>query len=429
MIFMKNYLKAFLLQDWLNYRLVLHQCSHQYGLERLYPIAKQYQLTHFDCPVITVTGTNGKGSCVKLLEDIYTRQGYRVGAYTSPHCDRFNERISVLGQPISDEKIIEAFKKIDAACTLTGVTFFEFITLAALYIFKQSQLDILLLEVGIGGMLDPVNLIDANLVLLTTIGLDHTDLLGASRDNIARAKAGLFRHCQPVVCGELIPPPYIFEYTKKLSSPLFWIHRDFEYAYNLDQRLWHWQMQNVEYRDLPIPSIKLQNAACVLAVIQTLQPILIVASEAIIRSLANIQMPSRFERRQHPCPCILDAAHNPQAAQWLARQLMQLNIKGRIFAVFGMLTGKDIANVIKPLKPLVAGWYVAPILGGYTRASAHQQIMTVLKQEGIENSQLLSCVEEAFDAAVAALSDNDYVLIFGSFHTVTHVKNLLRSQA
>jgi len=413
--------KNFSLNDWLSYILIRHQQCDDRDIDRLRPIAKYYDLLNFDCPVISVTGTNGKGSCVKSLENIYRAQGYRVATYTSPHCLEFNERIAINGHPVSDREIVNAFEHIEAVRSDVNLRFFEFITLAALYVFKQKPLDVILLEVGVGGKRDPVNLIDASLSILTTIGMDHADLLGQSRDDIAKAKIALFRSNRPAICGELASPQIVFDYAKQLHTKLYWIHREFEYAYNLAEHTWHWQMDNIEYHQLQVPQIKLQNAATALAAITVLQRQLPVKNTSIVKGLKNTRLPGRFEIIKPPYRCILDVAHNVQSVKWLVEQLQKLNIKGKIHAVFSMLQGKDISTIINCIKPLIAAWYIAP-LNGFTRASAHEQIITTLNNKQTKENYFFESVPDAFSAAETNATTDDCVLVFGSFHTVAAVK-------
>jgi dihydrofolate synthase/folylpolyglutamate synthase len=418
---MADQIKTFSLYDWLNYLLVQHQKCHDRDIDRLRPIANNYDLLHFDCPVVVVTGTNGKGSCIKLLDSIYKAEGYRVAAYTSPHCFDFNERISINGVPASNAEIINAFTHIEAVLGGECLRYFEFITLAALYIFKQKALDVILLEVGVGGRLDPANLIDADLTILTTIGIDHTELLGNDLAAIATEKTALFRANRPAICGELSPPSNVFDYAKQLNTPLYWIHRDFEYAYNLEQRSWHWQMGDVEYHGLPIPQIKLQNAATALAATVVLRNSLPIKKRAIVEGLTNTALKGRFEILEPPYRCIVDVAHNRQAAEWLTEQLQQLNVKGKIRAVFAMLTGKDVSAIIQCIKPLIAAWYVCPLYG-FTRASAHQEIISTLQAEGVAEYAFFPSVDEAYSSAKAAAASTDCVLVFGSFHMLAPMK-------
>ena len=419
---MSDQFKNFDLNDWLNYLLVRHQYCYNYNINRLRSITKPYDLLNFDCPVISVTGTNGKGSTVKLLENIYKAQGYRVATFTSPHCFEFNERIAINGCSTSNHEIVNAFRHIEAVRSNMDLRFFEFITLAALYIFKQKTLDVILLEVGIGGEHDPVNLVDADLVILTTVGMDHVDLLGQTRDDIAKAKIGLFRPNRFAICGDLSPPKIVFDYAKKLNTKLYWIHREFEYAYNLKQRTWHWRMNDVEYYQLKVPEIKLQNAATALAAMTVLQNRLPVQKNSMVKGLENTRLPGRFEILEPPYRVILDVAHNVQSVEWLIEQLKKLNIKGKIRAVFSMLTGKDISAIINRIAPFISTWYVAP-LNGFLRTSAHEEIMDILKNKKIKENYFFESVPKAFFTAKKDALAYDCILVFGSFHTVAAVKS------
>ncbi|OFZ56984.1 MAG: hypothetical protein A2328_03410, partial [Bdellovibrionales bacterium RIFOXYB2_FULL_36_6] len=405
------------LQNWLEDVLTKHSSVRRENLEHLKSLVKKLALNLLPCPIITVAGTNGKGSCVKLLANAYREAGYQVGDYTSPHLLKFNERICINGKPVSDREIISAFEVIEKerAKSKTALTFFEFITLAALYLFKQYDLDILILEAGLGGRLDPVNLMDADLVLLTTIGLDHLDCLGPDCESIAKEKSALFRKNRLAVCGEINPPNIILETASQVGADIYFIHRDFEYAFS--DKAWHWQREKgevIEYHQLPMPKVKLQNAAMVLMVLDLLQKRLPVSKEAIVRALKKTKLPGRFEKIDH---CIFDVAHNAQAAQWLVEQLERTKREGKLLCVFSILKEKDIQGIVKLLKPFVHEWYVASLES--ERALPAKKIAETLDKLDVKKVFIFDTVESSFLAAKKHCSRKDLILIFGSFYLVS----------
>jgi dihydrofolate synthase/folylpolyglutamate synthase len=400
------------LTEWLNYLEALNPHKIILGLERLTPVAQQLNITHFSCPVITVTGTNGKGSCVAILEAILTAAGYRVGAYTSPHLLRFNERIRINTQEINDEVLCNAFAVIQQEVTRLKIplTYFEFITLAALKIFRDANLDVLILEVGLGGRLDAVNIISADIAVITTVDIDHTEWLGKDRASIAREKAGIFRSKHDAICGDFDPPQNLLEIAKELNVRLHCIHKDFSFSQL--QNTWHWQSKKILWKNLPLPKFTCQNAATALMVIELLQAKLTISLAAIQNGLLKAFLPGRLQQCGN---IIFDVAHNPHATHWLAKQLAVIS-KQRYIAVIGMLADKDIPGSLAPFCQQIDAWYVGTLPG--PRGADSSVLLRALQAMGIKRCYNFASVAEAFLKAKQACENNDRIVVFGSFYTV-----------
>ena len=327
------------------------------------------------CPVITVAGTNGKGSCVALTARILGEAGYRVGTFTSPHLLRYNERIAIDGVEVSDEALIAAFERIDAARGEDTLTFFEFNAAAALLVFADAHPDAVVLEVGLGGRLDAVNVVDADVALVTSIDLDHCDWLGHDRETIGREKAGIFRAGRPAIFGSRDMPASIREVAQQVGAELQQLGHDFDWVRSGDR--WTWRGRTGEQRDLPAPAlhgeIQYDNAAAVLAALEALQSRLPVPRSAIERGLQTVTLPGRFQvvKQSSPRPIewILDVAHNPAAAHTLAAQLAARKDGGRTIAVCGVLSDKDVEGIVGELRSSFDAWVIVGLQGA-SRAGA-----------------------------------------------------------
>lgn len=409
------------MNDWLDYINTLHCREIDLGLSRVIHVAKKLGLTTFPCPVITVAGTNGKGSVVKSLESIYLAAGYQVAAYTSPHLLCFNERLCFNGKPMLDRDFIEAFTFIEENRDQEPLSFFEFTTLACFYICKKLTLDILLLEVGLGGRLDAVNIIDPDVAVITTIDIDHTDWLGSDRESIGREKAGIFRTHRPVICGDPHPPKSLLEAAQLLQAPVFQFMKDFsiiEY-----EKTWKWQGPKINYDALPLPQLKIQNVATSLMVVARLQNRLPVKKLAIVAGIQKVTLPGRFEQVEKPVSVIFDVAHNPQSAHYLAEQLCCSPHSGRTFAVVGMLKDKNISGIFSPLLSCIDHWYVGDLAG--MRGALGEKLAETLKTEGVENCYNFTSINKAFEKAIAQCKEQDSIVVFGSFYTVAIAKQFL----
>ncbi|MGB6976580.1 MAG: bifunctional tetrahydrofolate synthase/dihydrofolate synthase [Gammaproteobacteria bacterium] len=412
------------LAEWLSYLEQLHPRTIELGLQRISAVAQKLSLKSFPHPVITVAGTNGKGSCVCFLETILRNAGYRVGAYTSPHLLHFNERIRINSQEIDDASLCVALQKIESARGDIPLTFFEFTTLAALLIFQHAQLDALILEVGLGGRLDAVNIIDADVAVITTIDLDHMDWLGQDRETIGCEKAGILRSNKPAVFGDTTPVNSIQQIADQLSSKLYCLNRDFYYEPIANG--WHWYSPQQTWRNLPQPHLEIQNAASALMALSLLQNQLPVSETAIHQGLRQAKLAGRWQRLPLPITCIADVAHNPHAARWVAKRLKQEPCTGRTLAVVGMLADKDIKNTLATLADAVDTWYVGSL--SVARGASAQTLTAILALLTDKICYNCSSIELALQQAINACETSDRILIFGSFHTVEAGLKLLETQ-
>jgi dihydrofolate synthase/folylpolyglutamate synthase len=408
------------LHEWLQWQETLHPSSIDLCLGRVARVADHLKCRAPARVVISVAGTNGKGSCVALLEAILLRAGYRVGCYTSPHLFRYNERLRLQGQAVSDQALVDAFDRVDRARHGQTLTYFEFGTLAALDIMCAEQLDVAILEVGLGGRLDAVNIVDADVALLSSVGVDHTDWLGCDRESIGREKAGIFRPAGPAVCGDPAPPSSVREEAGRIGAGLRVLGRDF----TLQQagRGWHWQGQRGRQRDLPLPSLagahQLANAASVLMVLELLTDRLPVTRKAIDAGLRWAHLPGRIETIAGKVEQVLDVSHNAQAAEALVDALRRMPLAGRTHAVLGMMRDKDAESFVRVLQPLVDRWYTVGL--HIARASPPEELAARVTAV-VGSAQAVSCcttVAEALAAIQRRIGTGDRVLVCGSFHTV-----------
>lgn len=411
------------LEDWLDWQEIFHPRSIDLGLDR---VARVFQALNFDeikIPTIIVGGTNGKGSCIAFLEAIYRAQGFRVGAYTSPHLLKYNERIKINGVAVSDEMICQAFERIDSVRDGVSLSYFEFGTLAALDVFYRSELDIQLLEVGLGGRLDAVNIIDADVSLITSVCIDHVDWLGETRDAIGYEKAGIFRAGVPAVIGDLDPPQSLLKRAIDKHTPLFRIGNEFNFYTKAGA--WDWRCSDnnhSEYLSLPEPSLKgehqYRNAASVLMAVEQMQSLLPVSEEAIHVGLQNTQLKGRFQLVEGDIPVLLDVAHNALAVRILYDYL-EKNFPGKkIHAVFSMMRDKEIKGVIEIITPLINQWYIAPLSN--PRAASKPFMRECFSKCMLNNVSFdYDDFNEAYASAEKNADKDDLILVFGSFFLVS----------
>lgn len=410
------------LQGWLAWQESFHPRSIDLGLDR---VRKVFQALDPDSrskplPTITVAGTNGKGSCIAFLQAIYRAQGYRVGAYTSPHLLAYNERISIDCQPVADAVICAAFERIEAVRGGVSLSYFEFGTLAALDIFRRSSLDVQLLEVGLGGRLDAVNIVDADAVIITSICIDHSDWLGETRAAIGREKAGVFRTGVPAIIGDPDPPQTLLQSARDIKTPLLRIDQDFHYTKQTNG--WDWREGDRNMTGLPDPALQgehqYRNASSVLTAVAAMSERLPVAERSIREGLRTVSLPGRFQYIAGKPPVLLEVGHNPQAARSLADFLRQA-FPGRIInAVFAMSKDKDIKGVIKIMKPLISSWYVAPLPN--PRTASESSMRTAFESCDVRNVLFgFAGFHEAAAAARTNTGNDDLLLVFGSFFLVS----------
>ncbi len=409
------------LSQWLAWQEHLHFRDIDPGLQRVGAVWQQMGgSSKLPFKVVTVAGTNGKGSSVAITSAILQAAGYKTATYTSPHLLRYNERICINNVPASDNTICEAFQRIDDARKEISLTYFEFATLAAVDIFCREEVDVAVLEVGMGGRLDAVNLFDTDVALITPIGLDHMAWLGDNRELIGREKAGIIRSDKPVVCSEATPPTTVIDYAKSLSAPSFLRDRDFDYQDH--KECWHWRNADVSFEQLPLPVLagkyQLQNSAAVLQVCQLLnQQGLKIGEDAIRHGLITIRLSGRFQLIPGSVTRILDVTHNQQGAENLCTVLKETQSQSKTYAVLAMLKDKDCKAVAEALNSAIDSWFLAGLEGerGMTGSELGDQISGVT---GASNTHCFETVKQAYDAAMTEAVAGDRVLIFGSFHTV-----------
>lgn len=421
------------LSEWLSWQETLHPKTIDLGLDRCMPVVERLGLRQTEFPIVTVAGTNGKGSVVAMLEAILRAAGYRTGAYTSPHLVRYNERICVNGMEVNDEMIMGSFERIDDARESISLTYFEFATLAGMDIFKRMGIDAAILEVGLGGRLDAVNLFDADIALVTTVDIDHVRWLGNDRESIGREKAGIFRSTRPAVYGDARPLKSLEKYAKKLGTPLFCLGREF--SCTLHGESWDWYSEDRTWRCLPRPalagSFQMFNASAALMALNLLskrRPALSIPLTAVRRGLETVRLPGRFQILPGPPERILDVAHNPQAAKALAEMLQHRDSRGKTFVVLAMLSDKDIPAVVGLMKGLADVWYVAD-LNISRGASAAVLASAILQKQASASIHLFQTISQAYLAALADAAAEDRLVVFGSFYAVGEILQLERNKS
>ncbi|MDM4207188.1 bifunctional tetrahydrofolate synthase/dihydrofolate synthase [Klebsiella spallanzanii] len=398
------------LATWLSYLEHLHSKTIDLGLARVSEVAARMAVLKPAPFVFTVAGTNGKGTTCRTLESVLMAAGFKVGVYSSPHLVRYTERVRVQGEELSELAHTTSFAEIEAARGEISLSYFEFGTLSALWLFQQAQLDVVILEVGLGGRLDATNIVDADVAVVTSIALDHTDWLGPDRESIGREKAGIFRAGKPAVVGEPDMPLTITEVASEKGAHL--LRRGVNWRYDASAQNWSFSDESGTLANLPLPLVPLPNAATALAALRASG--LKVSEQAIRDGIQNAMLPGRFQIISEAPRVILDVAHNPHAAAYLAGRLKTLLKTGRVLAVIGMLHDKDIAGTLANLQTEVDDWYCAPLEG--PRGATAEQLL-----EHLPTGKVYTSVAQAWHAAMADARPEDTVLVCGSFHTVAHV--------
>ena len=416
------------LDEWLHWQESLHWVTIDLGLDRVQQVASNLELLDPPFTIITVAGTNGKGSSVAMLDAILSAQGYKTGAYTSPYITYYNERIHVARSEVSDQLICNAFQAIDEARGEISLSYFEFGTLAALWIFVQQQIDIALLEVGMGGRLDAVNAWDADAALITTIDIDHVKWLGNSREKIGREKAGIMRAGKPVVSGGLNAPHSIADVAKHKKSLLYQAGKD--YTWDVSSKHWSWYGLNRAFLSLPFPALagqfQINNAANVIALLMSLKSSISsieVSESAIERGLKEIRLSGRLEKIGSQPDVILDVTHNPHAAKELSKWLRDTPVKGKTFAIFSMLEDKDISKVVQIMKREIDHWFIVPLQNerGIT-VSTLEKKMLIDKSANYFPLSRCKNIQEAWELSKKSLKKQDRLVVFGSFLLLSSFK-------
>ena len=411
------------LDTWLDYLETLHPNKIELGLERIRGVADALGL-QLPCVKITVGGTNGKGSTCAMLEAILIAAGYKVGLYTSPHLVDFNERIRVNGEQLDDASIVEQFARIDAARGETSLSYFEFATLAAMLAFERQGVDVAILEVGLGGRLDAVNLVSADCAIVTSVDIDHTEWLGDTREAIGFEKAHIFRPGKPAICGDPMPPESLVEYAKQIGADLWCFGRDFNYSG--DKQQWAYGGRQQRRRALAYPALRganqLLNASAALAALEALQDVLVVPQQAVRVGLLRVELPGRFQILPGRPAIVLDVAHNPHAAATLSQNLDNMGFHAYTHAVVGMVRDKDIAATLKLLMGKIDHWHCASLPGprGASAAELAAVVRSLLPEHPDEPITVTEYDDpvQAFRAAQEQVGENDRILVFGSFSTV-----------
>lgn len=418
------------LAEWLERVESLHPDEIDLGLARIAQVSRQMGLSAIAGKVITVAGTNGKGSTVCMLSTMLDAAGYRVGTFTSPHLLHYNERVRLNGVPVSDETLCESFARVDQARQDIPLTYFEFGALTAFDLFSRSQLDVVVLEVGLGGRLDAVNLIDPDVAVLTTIALDHQDWLGETREEIGAEKAGIFRTCAPAVCGEIDLPLTVINHAQALSAKLMRRGEVYDFVKHPDAQIegaqvWDWRGTRgdkpLSLQNLPLPSLPLVNAATAVQAIYQLG--LEVSEQAIRDGLSNAFLPGRYQRLAQPVPMLLDVAHNPEAAAYLADRLKEERQSGRVFALLGMLSDKDSDEVLSLMQTVIDEWAICEL--DTPRAIPAEALQAKLTSLKVASSTTYPSAAAAMAQLRTQVTADDLLVVFGSFFTVGAVLEYL----
>jgi dihydrofolate synthase/folylpolyglutamate synthase len=408
------------LQDWLAHCETLHPKTIQMGLERVQAVAARMGL-RFDCPVITVAGTNGKGSTCAMLEAIALQAGYRTGVYTSPHLVHFEERCRIRGECVTAQALLPHFERVEAARQNVSLTYFEFTSLAIMSLMAASGLDVAVLEVGLGGRLDAVNIVDADCAVITSVALDHMDYLGPDRESIGREKAGILRTGKPAIVSDPVPPQSVLDRAVEIGADLWTLGRDFNFSG--DKQQWAWAGRGRRYAGLAYPALRganqLINASGVLAAFEALRSRLPVTAQAVRNGLAMVELPGRFQIVPGQPALVLDVAHNPHAVAALAANLDAMGFYPTTHGVFGAMADKDLEAMLAKIAPLIDRWYFTdlPTARAQTAAGLLARWQARETRRDVSASTHADPVE-ALRCAVAAADPPDRIVVFGSFYTV-----------
>ena len=438
------------LTEWLGYIEQLHPKAIAMGLERIKQVIQRLKLNP-DFKIITVAGTNGKGSTSAMLAEIYKQAGYRTGCYTSPHLLRYNERVRINGVEVSDDALCRAFSAVENARMgqsedeqEIALTYFEIGTLAAVWHFVQAGIDVAILEIGLGGRLDAVNAFDPDCAIVTSIDLDHQEFLGNTRESVGTEKSGVYRAAAPAICGDMAPPQSLISHAHDIGADLQRIGHEFGYEVSASD--WHYLAHQKLVYTLPLPALEgsyqFMNVSCAIAAVESLQSALPVASQAIAAAMTEVRLAGRFQTVSKSPWIILDVAHNPHAAQALAKNLQahrfrseQLSAnKGKTIAVFAMLADKDVHGVIDAVKEEIDFWYIASI--DHARSMPVDALFKVLV-EAVPQAKIKmfehvtdACKQACIDTEVCIdRNENDKIIVFGSFFTVSNVMQYLNDHA
>ena len=408
------------LQQWLDWCEQLHPVAIDMGLDRVKTVAERMDL-RFDCPVITVAGTNGKGSTCAMLEAVLLQAGYRTGVYTSPHLVHFEERCRLHGESASAEVFAEAFAAVEAVRGDVSLTYFEFSTLAILHMMASAQLDVAILEVGLGGRLDAVNIIDADCAVITSIDIDHTAILGKDRESIGFEKAGIVRAGRPVIVSDPVPPQSVLDHAAALGADVWLFGRDFNFSG--DKQQWAWAGRDRRYSGMAYPALRganqLINASGVLAALDALRQRIPVTAQAVRNGLAMVELPGRFQIVPGQPVLVLDVAHNPHSVAALAANLDAMGFYPTTHAVLGVMADKDLLPMLQKVNPMVDKWYFTDL--PLPRAAKAADLQLAWQAQNTRTDTASSTHVDplmALQAAIDAADPADRIVVFGSFYTV-----------
>ena len=408
------------LTEWLAHCEQIHPQSIAMGLERVQEVARRMAL-RFDCPVITVAGTNGKGSTCAMLEAICLQAGWRTAVYTSPHLVHFEERCRLHGEIARAADLVPHFEAVEAARGDVSLTYFEFTTLAILRCMAAAQPDVAILEVGLGGRLDAVNIIDADCAVITSVDLDHMDFLGPDRESIGYEKAGILRTGRPAIVSDPMPPQSVIDRATEIGADLWRLGHDFNFSG--DKQQWGWAGRGRRYAGLAYPALRganqLMNASGVLAALESLRGRIPVTAQAVRNGLAMVELPGRFQIVPGQPTLVLDVAHNPHSVAALAANLDAMGFYPCTHAVFGAMADKDLAPMLGKVGPMVDRWYFTdlPTARAETAAGLLAKWQAQEKRKDVQASTWADPLQ-ALRAAVAAADPADRIVVFGSFYTV-----------
>jgi dihydrofolate synthase/folylpolyglutamate synthase len=408
------------LQEWLDWCEQLHPVAIDMGLDRVKTVAERMAL-RFDCPVITVAGTNGKGSTCAMLEAVLLQAGYRTGVYTSPHLVHFEERCRLHGESAAAEAFAEAFAAVEAVRGDVSLTYFEFSTLAILHLMARANLDVAILEVGLGGRLDAVNIIDADCAVITSIDLDHMAILGNDRESIGFEKAGIMRAGRPVIVSDPVPPQSVIDHAGAVGADLWLFGRDFNFSG--DKQQWAWAGRERRYSGMAYPALRganqLINASGVLAALDALRQRIPVTAQAVRNGLAMVELPGRFQIVPGQPVLVLDVAHNPHSVAALAANLDAMGFYPTTHAVLGAMADKDLLPMLQKVNPMIDRWYFTDLpLPRAAKAKDLQQAWAAQNQRADASSSVHADPMQALQAAIDVADPADRIVVFGSFYTV-----------
>lgn len=419
------------LDTWLALLETRHSKTIDMGLERVAAVKAQLGIS-YTCPVIMVAGTNGKGSTCAMLESILLQAGYRVGLYSKPHFLDFNERARINGESVSDAALVAVFNQVETARAEVSLSYFEFTTLAICKLLADAALDVVILEVGLGGRLDAVNVIDADVAIVTSVDIDHVDYLGDTREKIGFEKAGIFRPGKAAICSDPVPPQSLIDHAERIGADLRLFGRDFNY--NGDKQQWNFGGREQRRNALGYPSLRganqLLNASAVLAALEALRHQLPVGAQEVRTGLVMVDLPGRFQVMPGRPTVVLDVAHNPHAAATLAQNLDNMGFHAYTYAVFGSMLDKDIEGIVAALKGKIDHWCITdlPLPRAATAQQLHEKLLAAGVVPDLERSiQSFQSPEQAYAFAVSKAGENDRIVAFGSFLTVAGVMRARKS--